>query len=1199
MGEKTCVLICGMHRSGTSAIAGCLQLLGYNTGKSMMPATPENPKGYFENIKCWQLNERLMSMLGVSWDQVDSYNSDHAFIRDKMYLFEIEKIIAQDFLNSNDILIKDPRISILLPYWIEALEKLNYRVVVVVPFRSPISVCFSLNKRDGFSVEKSAFLYSNYLLRALADCMASSHVIVNFEEFIVRPNEVIKKIVEYSDIKPPIDLKGAQDSILTFVDPELVHGPSEPSYEKLLPLFILEFYEFLKRINYSIDDEEYQEHINKYLELLDNLLDSKSFIDDNFDLMYNEQGLYDDQIDHLNELLSLLKTENKELAQSIDSALLNVNREVKHHIDENIVKTQSSIEKNVHNIENSINNRIDAFEDRFLTKFNEDHERRLTQEIDRTQKKYESIIDQLNQKNENSIVQLTKRHRTEIDHWERKLQAGELSIENLNRSLNEWHAEHASLKNSLSSRIGFFITWPLRRIRDKGIVLFTLLGLLVRSPKVFFKHMSFSNAKRLVYSNKSEPSDFLVGNIERKFEALETIEEEGSVLEEKGIVIHIDEAVQHFDKVLLRGWTISREPIERIKVVMSEISYDLELSEVRHDVLKAFPDYSVDEKCGFDVIIHVGDDSIKGAQISVNDVQENILSELVLINRVDNFSDLSLDRQYSIYRKKLEGKEKKSYSSLEIQPLISIIVPVYNVAPKWLDKCIESVINQVYPNWELCLFDDYSTNELTIQCLEKWERKDKRILVERGEKNQHISAASNGAVAMSSGDYLALLDNDDELHVDALYEVVKAINQHGVVDYLYTDEDKIDESGKHTHPHFKPDWSPETFESMMYVCHLSVIRKEIFLEAGGFRLGFEGSQDFDLILRVTEISNKVIHIAKVLYHWRMLPTSVAMDSGSKSYAYDAAVKGLTDALKRKGYVGRIERTEWLGLYRTRRKINNETVTIIIPFKDDALTTLTCVKSIQKSSYSHYRVMLVSNNSTDESLEKIKDAIKGDDKFTLDKYDLPFNYSAMNNHFAKTANSDYLIFLNNDIEVLSKDWIESMLECAVNKEIGCVGAKLLYPDSTVQHVGVIIGMGGIANHAFKGQADKDPGYHGYAQVIRNYSAVTAACMMIRTSLFKEVGGFDEVKLPISYNDIDLCLRLTELGYRHVATPFAKLYHFESKTRALSIDVMTVEERAHFDEESRFFEKRWSHYFEHGDPYYNINLTLNRENFALNL
>ena len=520
------------------------------------------------------------------------------------------------------------------------------------------------------------------------------------------------------------------------------------------------------------------------------------------------------------------------------------------------------------------------------------------------------------------------------------------------------------------------------------------------------------------------------------------------------------------------------------------------------------------------------------------------------------------------YEKWIKQNEKCDEAAIEDQierfqhkPVISLITPVYNVNPKWLEKCVKSVKQQFYPKWELCLYDDASRNKFTRRYLRKIKGTDPRIKVVFGRRNQHISGATNEALKMATGEFVALLDNDDELSPDALFENVKLLNKHPKADLIYSDEDKLDTKGQRMLPFFKPDFSLDLLLSLNYVCHLSVFRKTLVDKIGGMRKGYEGSQDFDLILRFMEQTDRsrIFHIPKVLYHWRMIKGSTSLKISHKNYANDSGVKALKDYLKRNKIKGKVVPGETATRYRIERELESTPlVSIIIPFKNKAFLLKKCVKSIlEKTTYKNYQLVLVDNNSNEKELRnylagleenselKESKGLKANERIKILTYDQPFNYSALNNFAVENADGEFLLFLNNDTEVISSRWLEEMLVYAMRPKTGAVGALLLYPDKTIQHAGAVVGLGGLADHVFKGQ-DPEETYFNLALTVRNYLAVTAACLMIEKKKFYEVGGFNE-NFTVCGNDVDLGLNLHEKGYWNVYTPHARLYHHESVSR----------------------------------------------------
>lgn len=538
--------------------------------------------------------------------------------------------------------------------------------------------------------------------------------------------------------------------------------------------------------------------------------------------------------------------------------------------------------------------------------------------------------------------------------------------------------------------------------------------------------------------------------------------------------------------------------------------------------------------------------------------------------------------------KELSGKELEDMriqcASFEYRPKISIITPVLNTREEWLRSSIESVLHQIYDNWELCIADDGSDQPHIRETLNCYQQKDARIKVKYLNENQGVSGASNEALAMASGEFIGFLDHDDQLLSNALYEVVLMLNRNASADFIYSDEILISKRGKPVFAYFRPDFSLDYMLSHCYIVHFVVIRASILKKIGGFRAEFKVSQDYDLFLRVLSQTRNVLHIPKILYRWRQYESSTG--HLLKERVMESSRRALQDFADREGIKGVVWGTKNFNFFRLKRDIlDRPKISIIIPTKDRIDLLKRCIESIQnRSSYDNYEIIIVDNMSQEEETAAYLDGLgKSYENCRIIKFNEKFNYSKLNNYAAEFARGEHLLFLNNDIEVLNSDWLEAMLEQSQRDEIGCVGAKLLYPDRKIQHVGVVVGWGGRAEHIYKWLHSNDIGYMGHFVSIRNYSAVTAACMMLRKSIFNEVGGFDE-RFEIGFGDVDLCLRVRELGYENLFTPYAELLHYESATRGRSFSF-----DPHPNDTKRFIE-RWQEYIKGGDPYYNPNLPL---------
>jgi GT2 family glycosyltransferase len=495
----------------------------------------------------------------------------------------------------------------------------------------------------------------------------------------------------------------------------------------------------------------------------------------------------------------------------------------------------------------------------------------------------------------------------------------------------------------------------------------------------------------------------------------------------------------------------------------------------------------------------------------------------------------------------------------------------------------------------LCIADDKSSNEDTIEYLNNLD--DPKIKVKFLEKNLNISGASNAALEIAAGDYIALMDNDDEITPDALYEMVKVINGKDA-EFIYSDEDFIDTEGVCSNPHFKPDFSPDLLLSHNYITHLSCFSRILLDKVGRFNSDFDGSQDYDLFLRLTEKTDKIHHIQKVLYHWRTIEGSTSADSEAKPEALERGKKVLEATMKRRGVDADIEYANMHHYFRVKYKIKkNPLVSIIIPFKDKPELLDMCINSIlEKSTYSNYEIIGISNNSEETSTFEMMVALeKKDPRVSFYEYNVEFNYADINNRAVELyAKGEHVLLLNNDIEVITPEWIEAMLEHSQREEIGCVGAKLYYPDDTVQHAGIIIGLGGYAGHSHKMYPRDNPGYFNRLSVVQNVSAVTAACLMIKKEIYLEVGGMDAVEFKVAYNDVDFCLRVREKGYLNIFTPFVEMYHHESVSRGYET---TPEKIARFRTEQDALSKRHKEILANGDPCYNPNLSHDKEDFSI--
>ena len=543
---------------------------------------------------------------------------------------------------------------------------------------------------------------------------------------------------------------------------------------------------------------------------------------------------------------------------------------------------------------------------------------------------------------------------------------------------------------------------------------------------------------------------------------------------------------------------------------------------------------------------------------------------------------------------KEELQEQKN-TKFKINPKISIIIPMYNTPVNFFEELVDNLIGQTYSNWELCLADGSPEENKE---LEKIYKKDERIKYKFIGENKGIAGNTNEALSLVTGDFVALLDHDDLLPLFSLYEIVKCINENPDVEFIYTDEDKFEKlGGKRYDPYFKSDFAPDTLRANNFICHFSVFKKELMDKLGGFRSEYDGAQDYDILLRMSEETNKIVHIPKILYHWRVHALSTAKAGGTaKPYAYEAGIKAIQDHINRLGLKGTVEQGNTLGTYKINYEvIGNPKVSIIIPNKDYINTLKVCLNSLKKlTTYENYEIIVVENNSEESETFDYYKKIDGKDKIKVVYFpEKEFNYSKIINFGVKNSTGDYIIQLNNDTELMTPNWIQEMLGFAQREDVGAVGVELFYPDNTIQHAGIIIGIGGVAGHVFKNLPKGIHGYFSKDAMIQNLSAVTAACIMTPKSIYYDVDCMDE-KFKVAFNDVDFCLKIREKGKLIVYNPFVQFKHYESKSRGFED---TPEKKARFQTEIDRFHDKWQSVLDKGDPYYNINLRLDNDQCAI--
>ena len=702
------------------------------------------------------------------------------------------------------------------------------------------------------------------------------------------------------------------------------------------------------------------------------------------------------------------------------------------------------------------------------------------------------------------------------------------------------------------------------------------------------------------------------------------------------------------NSIVLNGWVIGKTPEEEVEFqVLDEQDTPVEFKYVpvrRDDVSQIYFKKTVEKDLGFDIRIPYVRDSKKDRtlviqcenksvavklnadiiekqnssshkksaklksmmnkqtlQSAMDFLMENGLKAFVIKSRhklqgID--SDYDYPEWVSLTKTTEEELAQQKETVFDYMPRLSVVIPAYKTPERFLSAMLDSLLAQTYTNWEVCVADGSPKGEGVERVLKRYAMKDERFRYVILGENKGISGNTNAAIEMATGDFIVLADHDDTLAPDALFECVKAINQDPEIDVVYTDEDKLDiDGGELFEPHFKPDFNPDLLTSVNYICHLFVVNHELLLEVGLFKEEFDGAQDYDFILRCTEKARKICHIPKALYHWRCHQDSTASNPESKLYAFEAGARAVKAHYDRLGIpVKSVEKGIDYGIYHTTFEITGDPlVSVIIPNKDHSADLDLCMRSlIEKSTYKNLEFIVVENNSSDPATFAYYEKIQKEFEFVhVVTWEREFNYSAINNFGVTFAKGEYLLFLNNDTELINPESIEEMLGYCQREDVGITGVRLLYSDDTIQHAGVVVGFGGIAGHTFIGLHKAESSYFNQAMCARNYSAVTAACMMSKRSLFDQVGGFSE-DLAVAFNDIDYCMKIRSLNKLVVYAPYALFYHYESKSRGLED---TPEKVERFNREIKKFSEKWPDILRDGDPYYNPNLTLRKSNFAL--
>ena len=1063
------ILVLGMHRSGTSAVARVLNLMGAYVGAGedlMPPHSRDNPTGYWERRELVIEHDNFLAATGHGWDRVADFDaaSIDADVREPLAR-RVRQVIANQASHGTPWLVKDPRLCLLLPIWLDAAP----RAACVLVVRDPREIAASMREshRGVYTSHFLLALWEKYLRTALRALSGKRVLFVSYAKFLAAAE------TESDRLRNGLESLGVRGlhapsagQLNSFLDAKLrrsaplahmelsaaqrdLYAWMQQQCDAAAPTEIAGFPEgaapeaALREFERTLADNAERARVAALGESAQRLSQLET-------ALAQQQARLLDEVAAQREQLRQAHAESSHLREQITLTAVHV-ANLEHH---NRAVTAESAARQA---------RIEHLDDAMRAQ-DRHHQSQVMQLGAQHAEQMAQQSEQLAQRTAQAAQQ-----RSQFEHAEAELR--------LTR-------QHASLLEQRVNAMRTSWSWkasaPLRFLAD----LFTL-------------RLSWNLERALYRTYYAMPGI----SAERKQKFIEGLHRRG-------------------------GW-----------LTRHTVSYKM--------------------------------------HAQVRELKEQRLADPAAQRQTRRMDQAGADAALAVMRN---------------PPLISIVMPVYNIEKRWLLAAVESVRRQFYPHWELCIADDASTRDETRQTLDDIAALgERRIKIRRLKKNAGIAGASNAALELAAGDYVGLLDNDDELSRDALIEMAQCISADSP-DLLYSDEDKLDEGGKHVEPHFKPDYSADYFFSVNYLCHFTVVRRELLARIGGFRAGFDGAQDFDLLLRVAEQTDRIAHIPKVLYHWRKIEGSTAAAAAAKPQASDAGQRALAESLARRGIAAHVGPGPFPTTYNVRRKLRDEPlVSIIVPFRDKLELLRECVISIlEKSTYQHFELLGIDNNSREAATQDLlRDLQKRDARFRFIRYDAPFNYSAVNNFAVRHSRGQHLLFLNNDTKVISADWLEAMLEHSQRPEVGVVGAKLLYADDTLQHTGVIAGIGGVAGHPHLFLPADHPGYFARAQLTQNLSAVTFACAMSRRDVFEQLGGLNESELTIAFNDVDYCLRAREAGYLLVYTPNAMLYHYESKSRGYEDN---PEKQQRFAAETAYIQQRHAEALKKGDPYYNPNLSL---------
>lgn len=1282
------IVVLGMHRSGTSALAGTFSQLGLSLGDELMPATADaNPKGYFEHVRVVRAHDRLLAAFGMDWaDPRPLPESWMQHPATQQVRAELEQVLEPLFAGGDTVVVKDPRLCRFVPLWRELLDSLGVQAHFAFIARHPVEVAGSLRRRDGMSEYRAGLLSLAYQLEAEHATRGASRVFLTYDDLITDwRGQLARCRLAFGQQAVPEVASGA--AVDDFLDVQLRNHHASSEYA--LDPDVAETYRCFKwaaqhgqdALLPAIDQVRmrFEAARRGYAAAMEAALTALA-VDHSRHVPQWSRGL---------ELASAWNTPALEMLPQVAPRVYTRTTEGAY-LEEQARDAMVTIaaggdwlatvefagDMPLERVRFDPDSCAGVYELQALTLDGRDigglaarvtvvHEHRLVGKGD-------AVVAWAAQSNDpwveldlsdqpgpaaGTTRQLQFRFRRvtatsllEAGNVERHAQQL-AAVKTLHQAVNalgqalaaglsqqataaqQAHATHHARLDMFDARLGVLTNalMELKHRSDRPLLYRMSRRWQARKQRDGWRSAGWQmRLEPLANVSRSADGHWLGSHRDPQFSLQLKAAHEGSG--EAGIaagwyVLTIDgrlHAGQLENPCLYPDYGYGVPDSNRIGLLPYDAAGRSETVLYLAAGLRALRLDPSDENACFDICVHLRPVARPTAWLHMlrrvcrarggGMAAAFPMAGTLLATGIKAGPAAMLRRGLGDYQAlqpapsgdyaRWIGRNEPMLTTQEVEsglavlprrPLLSVVMPVYQAPERWLRRALDSVMEQHYPDWELCISDDASPSPHVREVLEEYRQRDERIKIVYRQRNGHISESSNSALEVASGEYMVLLDHDDELHPEALLRVAEAVCHVPHAQLIYSDEDKIDEAGNRFDPYFKPDWNYDLFLGQNCVSHLGVYALPLVRELGGFRKGLEGSQDWDLALRCIEriTPEQIVHIPRVLYHWRAIQGSTALAAGEKNYAVVAGRRAVEEHLQRTGQGGEVSILP-ASMMRVKRPVPVPApkVSLVIPTRDRVDLLRLCVDSIlERSTYPDYEILVVDNGSVESTTLEYFTQLSALANVRVLPYPGEFNYSAINNFAVAQARGEIIGLVNNDIEVISADWMEEMVAHAMRPDVGAVGAMLYYPDDTIQHAGVLVGLCGVAGHVGSRHPRGSQGYFGRMLLTQELSAVTAACLLVRKSVYDEVGGLDE-RLRVAFNDVDLCLRIREKGYRNVWTPFAELYHHESASRGLEDNPV---KQARFMSEVEFMQKRWSKALQH-DPAYSPNLSLTQP-FAL--